>query len=586
MGEHSIVAAKASVMVYDEGNRRWVPSGTSQGLSKIHIYQHPVNNTFRVVGRKLQDHELVINCAIMKGLKYNQATPTFHQWRDNRQVYGLNFSSKEEADDFAMAMFSALEMLTGSLNGTSQQQQLQQQQLQQMQQQQKLQQQLQQQQQQQHLTQGASYPQMQLHQQQILQQQQQQYQQQQQMQQAQQMQKHYHQSLSNQQSMNFSTNQQQHQMNGYNMGDSKTLQMSSPSHAKSDLRSSTDALYSHPYEAASLPRPNNAINCSTNNSSNSFPSSQQQQMPPQTLPKNYATLPATGLSTAAILSQSPPVAPPIASSAVVPPAPPPPPPPPAAPCAPPPPPLPSEGVQRTPKPASSPVAVNSLASALKSAQLRSVSKNNQNTPQSTDDSSSLEQAGMNYAAATGTVGRSSITVAMIKGSENVMSEMARKLKERRAKAEGTNDTTDLTINTTIANNNHNTSTTSSTSIDSATSNKHLNTSGNNVDNNTSLSASSTGPLNGVLKSAGKSNGYESPRICRNSKRYQSLTGQETFSLGGVTNSHQSSSAATDSSCGVGDMEVLRQEILSEVRKEINKAKMEILDAFQAYFSKK
>lgn len=45
-------------MVYDEGNRRWVPSGTSQGLSKIHIYQHPVNNTFRVVGRKLQDHEV------------------------------------------------------------------------------------------------------------------------------------------------------------------------------------------------------------------------------------------------------------------------------------------------------------------------------------------------------------------------------------------------------------------------------------------------------------------------------------------------------------------------------------------------
>ena len=58
--------------------------------------------------------QVVINCAIVKGLKYNQATPTFHQWRDNRQVYGLNFSTKEEADDFAMAMFSALEMLTGT----------------------------------------------------------------------------------------------------------------------------------------------------------------------------------------------------------------------------------------------------------------------------------------------------------------------------------------------------------------------------------------------------------------------------------------------------------------------------------------
>ena len=46
----------------------------------------------------------------MRGLKYNQATPTFHQWRDNKQVYGLNFSSKDDADAFAMAMLRALEV--------------------------------------------------------------------------------------------------------------------------------------------------------------------------------------------------------------------------------------------------------------------------------------------------------------------------------------------------------------------------------------------------------------------------------------------------------------------------------------------
>jgi hypothetical protein len=53
---------------------------------------------------------VVINCAILKGLKYNQATATFHQWRDNKQVYGLNFSSKEDADSFARAMFHALDV--------------------------------------------------------------------------------------------------------------------------------------------------------------------------------------------------------------------------------------------------------------------------------------------------------------------------------------------------------------------------------------------------------------------------------------------------------------------------------------------
>ena len=63
------------------------------------------NLTFSIVCRKV-----VINCALVRGLKYNQATPTFHQWRDNKQVYGLNFSSKDDADAFAAAMSRALEV--------------------------------------------------------------------------------------------------------------------------------------------------------------------------------------------------------------------------------------------------------------------------------------------------------------------------------------------------------------------------------------------------------------------------------------------------------------------------------------------
>lgn len=45
-------------MIYDDVNRKWLPSGSSSGLSRVHIYQHVANNTFRVVGRKLQDHEV------------------------------------------------------------------------------------------------------------------------------------------------------------------------------------------------------------------------------------------------------------------------------------------------------------------------------------------------------------------------------------------------------------------------------------------------------------------------------------------------------------------------------------------------
>ena len=57
--EKSIVSAKASVMIYDDGNKKWEPAGTgAQGLSKVHIYHHTVNNTFRVVGRKMTDREV------------------------------------------------------------------------------------------------------------------------------------------------------------------------------------------------------------------------------------------------------------------------------------------------------------------------------------------------------------------------------------------------------------------------------------------------------------------------------------------------------------------------------------------------
>ena len=41
-------------------------------------------------------------------MKYNVATPTFHQWRDQRQVYGLNFQSKDDASQFKEAIDEAL----------------------------------------------------------------------------------------------------------------------------------------------------------------------------------------------------------------------------------------------------------------------------------------------------------------------------------------------------------------------------------------------------------------------------------------------------------------------------------------------
>nr|AAU20372.1 Ena/VASP-like protein I isoform [Xenopus laevis] len=126
MSEQSICQARASVMIYDDTSKKWVPiKPGQQGFSRINIYHNTANNTFRVVGVKLQDQQVVINYSLVKGLKYNQATPTFHQWRDARQVYGLNFASKEEATTFSNAMLFALNIMNSQDGGPAAQRQAQ-----------------------------------------------------------------------------------------------------------------------------------------------------------------------------------------------------------------------------------------------------------------------------------------------------------------------------------------------------------------------------------------------------------------------------------------------------------------------------
>lgn len=53
----------------------------------------------------------MLNCSIAKNLKYNKATPTFHQWRDQRQVFGLNFKSAQDANIFSHAVEKAIEFM-------------------------------------------------------------------------------------------------------------------------------------------------------------------------------------------------------------------------------------------------------------------------------------------------------------------------------------------------------------------------------------------------------------------------------------------------------------------------------------------
>uniref|UniRef100_A0A7M4FCG1 WH1 domain-containing protein n=1 Tax=Crocodylus porosus TaxID=8502 RepID=A0A7M4FCG1_CROPO len=81
MGETVLCSARATVMIYDDTNKKWVTSGSGPNTySHVQLLHRPAAGAFRVVARKMQpDQQVVMNCALARGLRYNQATASFHQ---------------------------------------------------------------------------------------------------------------------------------------------------------------------------------------------------------------------------------------------------------------------------------------------------------------------------------------------------------------------------------------------------------------------------------------------------------------------------------------------------------------------------
>jgi len=112
MAEVSIATARAAVYYYDPGAKNWKPQDS--GLSRVNIYHHTVNNTWRVVALDDKDpNKVVINSAIFKDLPYQRVSATFHQWTEPRNSYGLNFASQDDATLFADTMEQCVEKLKG-----------------------------------------------------------------------------------------------------------------------------------------------------------------------------------------------------------------------------------------------------------------------------------------------------------------------------------------------------------------------------------------------------------------------------------------------------------------------------------------
>ena len=116
--EDILTSCQATAMIYNDAQKKWMHCAPN-GPAKIQLLFAPETRTYRIVGRQIQNHEVVLNHSIIKGIKYNQATSTFHQWRDQSCVYGLNFLSKLDAQEFGTTMIKILESVNGSTSFSS-----------------------------------------------------------------------------------------------------------------------------------------------------------------------------------------------------------------------------------------------------------------------------------------------------------------------------------------------------------------------------------------------------------------------------------------------------------------------------------
>ena len=57
--ERSVAQAKASVMIYNNDLKKWEHAGGSQGISRVHVYFNPTSESYRIVGRKVNDNEAI-----------------------------------------------------------------------------------------------------------------------------------------------------------------------------------------------------------------------------------------------------------------------------------------------------------------------------------------------------------------------------------------------------------------------------------------------------------------------------------------------------------------------------------------------
>eukprot|EP01117_Protostelium_nocturnum_P018113 TRINITY_DN750_c0_g1_i9.p1 TRINITY_DN750_c0_g1~~TRINITY_DN750_c0_g1_i9.p1 ORF type:complete len:350 (+),score=109.77 TRINITY_DN750_c0_g1_i9:246-1295(+) len=102
MSEKSVFSAKAVVYMFDTNTKKWAPTEHGNEFCRVDMYENTQTGGHRVIARLVKPpNPVLINSNVSKDTVYTRLSETFHQWSDPRQIYGLNFGTKEDATTFS-----------------------------------------------------------------------------------------------------------------------------------------------------------------------------------------------------------------------------------------------------------------------------------------------------------------------------------------------------------------------------------------------------------------------------------------------------------------------------------------------------
>ena len=66
---------------------------------------------YALIGKRLKDKKILLNCVVVKDVRYKEVMPTFHHWEMGLHKFGLSFHSSHEAHRFHNKLQKAIEHL-------------------------------------------------------------------------------------------------------------------------------------------------------------------------------------------------------------------------------------------------------------------------------------------------------------------------------------------------------------------------------------------------------------------------------------------------------------------------------------------